>query len=92
MNPTLHSYWFAFGFVAYFVVLWLAVCLVLSFVSGWRRLHNSFPATEKSFGASLTSGRFRYIVGYRNVLWLGSNKEYLSITILFLFASAMNLF
>jgi hypothetical protein len=81
-----HPLKFVIGFVAYFCTLWLVVSFVLSFVSGWHRLHASFPASDRPLAKrSLTSGTFRYIVGYQNVLWLSSNREGLYLGILFLF-------
>jgi hypothetical protein len=75
-----------FGFIVYFCLLWLLVCFVLSLASGWRSLYNSFPISNRSLPKmSLTNGQFRYIVGYHNVLRLGSDRDGLYLAILFLF-------
>jgi hypothetical protein len=75
----------AFG-VGLFGTLWLFVRFVISYASGWHSLHSSFPASDESLSnRSLTSGTFRYVVGYNNVLWVSSNRQGLHLAMLFLF-------
>ena len=82
----LHPVGFVIGFIAYFCAIWLVVCIVVSFMSGWWSLSRRYR-TERTLATTINwaSGSFRHIVGYQRVLRMTSNAEglYLSVTKLF---------
>ncbi len=82
----LHPVGFLIGFIAYFCALWIVVCIVISFVSGWWSLSRRYR-TEYTPSTTINwaSGTFRHIVGYHNVLRMTSNTEGLHLSVIKLF-------
>ncbi len=78
---------FAMVFPIYFVLLWLAVSAIISYIGGWRTLSKSFRAREPFVDKKrhFQSGQFRWLAGYHNCLTLGADPNGLYLGILFLF-------
>lgn len=70
----------------FFVGMWCAVCLLLSVLSGWRRLAEHFAAHDPPSGKrfSMQSGQFG-LASYGNCLTIYASPEGLYISILWLF-------
>jgi hypothetical protein len=73
-------------FPVYFVVLWLLVSALISFVGGWRSLAKRFRLRGSFEGERWRwqSGQMRWLVGYHNCLTLGANEEGILLAIMFL--------
>jgi len=78
---------FALVFPIFFVLLWMVISALISYVGGWRTLSRSFRATEPFAGAKryLQSGQMRWIAGYNNCLTVGADSNGLYLAILFPF-------
>jgi len=78
---------FAAVFPIYFVLLWLGIAALISYIGGWRALSKSFRAGEPFVGTKryFQSGQMRWLVGYGNCLTVGANSDGLYLGILFLF-------
>lgn len=85
-----NSPWFVIvligGFAIVFPLFWSAVCLLLSFVSGWRRLARDF-ATDIAEPRRVESGLMARVgfVDYRSVLTLGRDDDAIYLAVFTLF-------
>lgn len=72
---------------AYFVVLWLLVSAVISFIGGWMTLAKRFRLRKPFLGPrwSGQSGQMRWIAGYGNCLTVGCDCEGLYLATMPLF-------
>jgi hypothetical protein len=75
------------GFALYFLLLWSAVALLISWIGGWSSLAQHFRHTGRFSGPRwyFQSAGMRWHTGYRNCLTVGANHEGLYLSILFLF-------
>ena len=76
---------FALVFPIYFVLLWLAITAVISYIGGWRTLSESFRAREPFVGTKwhFQSGRMRWLSGYNNCLTVGARRDGLYLGVMF---------
>lgn len=74
-------------FPLYFVVIWLLVSAIISFVGGWTALAKRFRFTGEFEGARWKgqSGQMRLITSYHNCLTLGCSREGLYLAVMPLF-------
>ncbi|MDR3742208.1 MAG: hypothetical protein P4L40_24595 [Terracidiphilus sp.] len=54
-----------YGFVIFFVVLWCAVCFLISFFTGWFALARRFKRQSDPYGEIRSAGPFFYTVCMR---------------------------
>jgi len=75
------------GFVAFFVVVWCGVSVLIGIVGGWRRLAETYRAQGDFDGPRwrFTSARMRFSVNYNGCLILGANAGGLYMATLLLF-------
>ena len=75
------------GFFPAFILLWVGVILLLSWLSGWNALGKHYREVTPFEGERLqmVSGRLRNGVNYRAVLTMGANSEGISLTVFFPF-------
>jgi hypothetical protein len=82
-----HSAGFAAIFPIYFLVLWLLVGAIISFVGGWfslAKVHRTrVPFNGPKWGGQ--SGRMRWLTNYNNVLTLGASQQGFYLASMFLF-------
>jgi len=78
---------FALAFPIFFVLLWMVISALISYIGGWRTLSRSFRAAEPFAGAKryFQSGQMRWITNYNNCLTVGADSAGLYLAILFLF-------
>lgn len=74
-------------FPAYFVLLWLLVSAIISFIGGWSTLAKRFALKMRFAGQrwSGQSGQMRWIAGYHNCLTVGASQEGLYVAMAWLF-------
>jgi hypothetical protein len=72
-----------YAFVALFPVLWFAICELLAFVGGWRRLAEHYPHSGPAPAetARFRSGRVGW-VNYNNCLIVGAAPTGLYLSVL----------
>ena len=74
-------------FFALFAGFWIATIYFVSRVSGWGKLAQLYKSTEgRPANASLSSGTFRWLMNYNAVLYLGTKKEGLHLSLMRIFA------
>ncbi len=78
---------FAVVLPIYFVLLWLGIAALISYIGGWRTLSKSFRAGGpfKAPTWHFQSGRMRGLSGYNNCLTVGATSDGLYLGILFPF-------
>ena len=83
-----HSTALWFIFPAYFVILWLLVSAVISFIGGWTTLAKRFRLKTAFTGTrwSGQSGQMLWIAGYGNCLTVGCSHEGLYLATMPLFS------
>jgi hypothetical protein len=54
-----------YGFVIFFMILWCAVCFLISFLTGWFALARRFKRQADPYGETKTAGPFFYTVYMR---------------------------
>jgi len=74
-------------FPAYFLILWLLVSAIISYVGGWTTLATQFRLKQPFAGPrwSWQSGQMRWFAGYHNCLTVGGSPEGLYLAIMPLF-------
>jgi hypothetical protein len=74
-------------FYVVFPVMWIAICIFLSRMSGWHQLAQNYPRIDFVSGEKLRfrSAKLRYSVGYNSCVNFIANREGLGISILFIF-------
>jgi len=74
-------------FPIYFLLLWLLVGAVISFIGGWFSLATVYRTQVPFDGAKwrMQSGQMRWLVNYNNVLTLGVSQQGLYLASMFLF-------
>jgi hypothetical protein len=82
----LHPEWF----FPLFILMWLGITGLLSYIGGWASLASSFPAHDEVRGESFrfrsgSLGRRYFPVRYGNCLFITVNQEGFGISILFPF-------
>jgi hypothetical protein len=70
-----------------FLALWVAVTVLISYISGWSALAQRFRSSTGFVGQKWRgqSAQMRGIGGYNHCLTVGANKDGIYIAILFLF-------
>jgi hypothetical protein len=83
----LHPSLFAAIFPLYFLVLWILVAALISFVGGWFSLAKVYRTKVPFNGAMwrMQSARMRNLMNYNNVLTIGVSPEGLYLASMFLF-------
>ncbi len=80
-----------FGFAILFLVLWCAVCFLISFMTGWFSLGRRFKRQSDPYGETRTAGPFFYGVymrfwgHYSSVIRLTAAADALYASVLFPF-------
>jgi hypothetical protein len=74
---------------AFAVLLWLAVCFLISWLGGWRLLARYYEAHEPFTGQRFwcRSGQLNHFTNYNGCLHLGAGPQGLHLSVLFLFAA-----
>jgi hypothetical protein len=72
---------FAPYFVAGFVALWVVVSILMSHLSGWRRLAQHYPAAATPEGRSLWVGLVLRWVAYRGIVRLKTGHSHLHFSV-----------
>ncbi len=75
------------GSIAAFVVFWVFVVFLTSWVSGWSKLATVYPG-RRPFNETcwrMQSGRFRWGMGYNGILNVCADAQALHLSVLFLF-------
>jgi len=72
-----HPAAFCLIFPAYFLILWLLVSAINSYVGGWTALATQFRLKQPFAGPRCTwqSGHMRWFAGYHNCLTVGGSPE-----------------
>ena len=80
------SRWFPFAFLVGFPLFWIAICELLGFMGGWRRLAEVYPSSGPvpSDKAWFRSGKLG-LVNYGNCLVLGFTPAGLYLATVFPF-------
>ena len=75
------------NFYVVFPVLWIAISIFLSRISGWHNLAQKYPRIDFVSGEKwrFRSAKLRYSVGYNNCVNFVANREGLGISIFFIF-------
>ena len=84
---SLQPVFIALGGLIAFVVIWLFVVLLTSWMSGWSKLADVYPA-RRPFNEtcwSLQSGRFRWGMGYNGVLKVCADTQALHLSVFMFF-------
>jgi hypothetical protein len=79
---------FAFLFLAVFVVMWCAVCVLIGQMGGWQALAERYGAAGRETGETrwaMQSGQMRMGTRYNGVLNIGADVRGLSLAVIFLF-------
>ena len=73
----------SYYFPLIFFIFWIAICMLLSIISGWKSLsadyRANFPFNGKKF--RMKSGSMRWGTNYGGCLTIGANKEGLYLAI-----------
>lgn len=79
--------WLRAAFPAFFVVMWVATCILIARLGGWSGLAAAYRAAEPFRGRlwRFKSGALRRFTGYNNCLTVGASEEGLYLAVLFLF-------
>ena len=74
-------------FYVVFPILWIAVCIILSHISGWHNLAQKYPRIDFVSGEKwrFRSAKLRYSVSYNGCVNFVANREGLGISIFFIF-------
>src|SRR5579863_9342449 len=82
-----HPSWFAVIFPAYFVLLWISVAAIISFVGGWFALSRVYRTRLPFQGTKWTmqSGQMRWRVNYNRALTFGASPQGFYMASMFLF-------
>ena len=74
-------------FYIVFPVIWIAVCIFLSRLSGWHQLAQKYPRIDFVSGEKwrFRSAKLRHSVGYNGCVNFVANREGLGISIFFIF-------
>jgi hypothetical protein len=82
-----HPTVFATIFPIYFLVLWLLVGAIISYVGGWFSLAKVYRTLAPFNGAKwgMQSGRMRWLANYNNVLTIGVTTQGSYLASMFLF-------
>lgn len=82
-----HPSVFAVIFPIYFLLLWMLVGAIISFVGGWFSLSKCYRIRVPFNGAKWggQSGRMRWLANYNNVLTMGVSQQGLYLASMFLF-------
>jgi len=79
------------GFAIFFVCLWCAVCLLVSFISGWYALSRRFRKQSEPYGEVRVAGPFfysvytRFLGHYSGVIRFTAAEDALYLSVVFLF-------
>jgi hypothetical protein len=83
MNPMKNPYLF----IIYFVMMWFAVLLILSYWSGWSELAQNYPYQGQPI---LKKKHFQWLnmrgVSYKGCITIGGNEQGLYISVMYLFS------
>jgi hypothetical protein len=74
-------------FYVVFPIIWIAICIILSRMSGWHNLAEKYPRIDFVSGENwrFRSAKLRYSVGYNSCVNFVANREGLGISIFFVF-------
>jgi hypothetical protein len=74
-------------FYVVFPIIWIAICIFLSRMSGWHKLAEKYPRIDFISGEKwrFRSAKLRYSVGYNSCVNFVANREGLGISIFFIF-------
>jgi hypothetical protein len=74
-------------FYVVFPIIWIAICIILSRMSGWHKLAQKYPRIDFVSGEKwrFRSAKLRYSVGYNSCVNFVANREGLGISIFFVF-------
>jgi hypothetical protein len=82
-----HPSVFAVIFPLYFLILWLLVGSIVSFIGGWFSLAKLYRTRVAFHGAKwrMRSGQMRWLTNYNKVLTIGASPQGLYLASMFLF-------
>ncbi len=74
-------------FYVVFPIIWIAICILLSRISGWHKLAQKYLCIDFVSGEKwqFRSAKLRYSVGYIGCVNFVANREGLGISIFFVF-------
>jgi hypothetical protein len=74
-------------FYVVFPIIWIAICIILSRMSGWHKLAQKYLRIDFVSGEKwrFRSAKLRYSVGYNSCVNFVANREGLGISIFFVF-------
>ncbi len=74
-------------FYVVFPIIWIAICIILSRMSGWHNLAQKYPRIDFVSGEKwrFRNAKLRYSVGYNSCVNFVANREGLGISIFFVF-------
>ena len=75
------------NFYVVFPIIWIAICILLSRISGWHKLAQKYLRIDCVSGEKwrFRSAKLRYSVGYNGCVNFVANREGLGISIFFIF-------
>lgn len=74
-------------FFIFFILLWITVLVLISFISGWRELAQYYRYKGQQIDKKryMQSGTMRWAMGYKSCLTIGANFEGLYFSTFFIF-------